>query len=625
MKKYLIYLFTVMLMSCSDYLDVVPENLATIDMAFSNRASSIKYLYTLYDAMPSHVDVNNNPAMVGGDEIWLYPKEIGLGSFFGGTATFDYALGLQNGTSPILNYWPQFYKGIRECNIFIDNIHKPIDLDDYERKIWIAEAKFIKAYLHYSLFKMYGPIPIVDKNKNIDSSPEEVRTKREKVSVVVDYIVKTLDEAIEDLPLELQDQNTELGRITKPIAACIKAKVLVLAASPVYNTSGLFDDFKDKEGNLLIDNTDSADKWIKAKVAVTEAIELSKNANHHLYYHADTRKMSDSTRYKMNLRATITEKWNPEIIWGESGRSTDHLQRICQPRLIGDHTKNHGIRNLYAPTLRMAEAFLTDKGLPISEDKTYDYENRMNLKTAGFDDRYYIQQGFETIGLHFNREPRFYASLAFDGGKMYGNGKYNDEDMHTTKFKAKHTAGVFSSEKFSITGYLAKKFVSHRNSLGNASNYNTERYAFPRIRLSDMYLLLAETLNESDAPVSEVFEPINEIRKKYNLPTVQNSYDNFAINPDKYKTKAGRRGIIKAERTSELAFEGHRFWDVRRWLDFEKVTKDPIRGLNIMADDNSFYKTVMIFQQELNRKDYFWPISESELLINTTLTQSPGW
>src|SRR5690606_31622640 len=109
----------------------------------------------------------------------------------------------------------------------------PRDLDDTLREQWIAEVKAIKAYLHFYLFQLYGPIPIVDKVIPISAKGDEVDIFREPVDKVVDYIVATLDEAVENLPSQnALDVVSEYGRLTKSIALSIKAKALILAASP---------------------------------------------------------------------------------------------------------------------------------------------------------------------------------------------------------------------------------------------------------------------------------------------------------------------------------------------------------------------------------------------------------
>ena len=149
--------------------------------------------------------------------------------------------GEQNNNDPYQNFWDggnggtNLWVAIRDCNIFLENINKPLDLQNYERTRWIAEVKFLKAYYHYYLFMLYGPIPIMDTNIAVDASQDEVRRYREPVDDVVAYISNLLDEAYKDLPSKITDPGQEMGRITQPIAKAVKAQLLLLAASPLFN------------------------------------------------------------------------------------------------------------------------------------------------------------------------------------------------------------------------------------------------------------------------------------------------------------------------------------------------------------------------------------------------------
>src|SRR5690606_23118379 len=137
---------------------------------------------------------------------------------------------------------------IRNCNIMLENLDRVPDLDPYMRDRWRAEATFLKAYYHWYLFRMYGPIPVVDVNLPISAKTDEVRIKRQPVDSVVNYIVGLIDKAstggLQDaLPSLITNEATELGRITRPAALAIKARVLVTAASPLFNGNTDFSNF----------------------------------------------------------------------------------------------------------------------------------------------------------------------------------------------------------------------------------------------------------------------------------------------------------------------------------------------------------------------------------------------
>ncbi len=219
--------------SCNDYLDIVPDNVATIDNAFRMRSTAEKFLFTCYSYMPATGHSQTNPAMSSGDEVWfMYPPQD-----ISNINTWEIARGNQNKTNPYYDCWSggrsgtNLWIGIRDCNIFLDNIQKVPNMDQGEKNKWIGEVKFLKAYYHFYLMQMYGPIPLIRENLPIESNSDEVKMFREPVDEGFNYISELLDESMGTLPYEIVDQINELGRITRPIAAAFKAKVLVTAAS----------------------------------------------------------------------------------------------------------------------------------------------------------------------------------------------------------------------------------------------------------------------------------------------------------------------------------------------------------------------------------------------------------
>ena len=215
----------------------------------------------------------------------------------------------------------------------------------------------------------------------------------------------------------------------------------------------------------------------------------------------------------------------------------------------------------------------------------------------------------------------------FDGGIFYGAGRTNDDDTWHLKMKERETAGHRGPGAYSATGSLVKKFIHYKTVPGHGSNFTIEPYAFPIIRLADLYLLYAEALNEVKAsPDLEVYEYIDKVRERAGLNGIVSSYANFSNNPQKPLTQSGMREIIHHERMIELAFEGHRFWDLRRWKRATEFMNGPIKGWNIFEESaEKFYKPVILFDQTFSTKEYLWPIKEHNLLVNTNLVQNYGW
>lgn len=614
-------LMTVFFSSCN-YLNIVPDNVPTIDNAFVMRSEAEKFLFTCYSYLPSEDNLQADPAFLGGDECWYYAVS---------NNPWNIARGSQNVVDPYVNYWDgtrsgtPLYKAIRNCNIFLENISKVPDMDDFEKARWSAEVQFLKAYYHWLLLQMYGPIPIVDKNLPVSSSPDEVKVERQPVDSCFHYIVNLLDTALTNLPDRIEVEAVEQGRITKAIALSIKARILIAAASPLYNGNSDYAGFTDKKGRHLFEAQYMADKWQQAATACKEAIDFCESLGMKLYHWQPNREgLSDTTITKMSIRNALADKWNSEEIWGDPNSLTNYLQWYSQARLYPEATPN--IQSLYAPTMRMAELFYTNHGLPITEDKTWDYAGRYSLRTATAESKYNIKEGYQTVGLHFNREPRFYADLGFDGGIWYGQGRFDDKDPFYVQAKMGQAAARKDVAYYSVTGYWPKKLVNFNNAVSVGISYGAEPYPWPRIRLAELYLSYAEALNELQGPGAEVYNYLNKIRQRAGIPSIEDAWGQFAKDPDQYKNKDGLRKIIHQERLIELAFEGRRFWDLRRWKEAETELNKPIRGWNIEQENaQDYYQVQVLYNQHFEKKDYFWPIKEQEMIDNEKLVQNPGW
>ncbi|MDR1121392.1 MAG: RagB/SusD family nutrient uptake outer membrane protein [Dysgonamonadaceae bacterium] len=620
---------------CADYLDIVPDRVATMENAFSNRSNAEKFLFTCYSYLPNPANVFTYPAMIGNDEIcW----DIDYTDFLSRNAVM-LAAGIQNSNDPYLNYWDgsrdgkNLFVGIRDCNIFLENIASTPDITDDERTRWSGEVKFLKAYYHFFLLQLYGPVPIIRENLPVNALPEEMRIYREPVDEVIDYIVELLDEAVPDLPLEtFSTIVNEAGRITQPIALAVKAKALVWAASPLFNgddrNSPIFS-LTDKRGIQLFPRTYSAEKWQRAAVAIKNAIDTCHLAGHVMYSYeppVSAGTMSDITRLKYTLRGSVTSRLNPEIVWPAT-QNVNEMQQYC---LIQYSYSAWQRLSEIGTTLQIAEQFYTNKGIPINEDPAWDYANRYEIQTvtgdAAADHQYYIrstQANQATAKLHLYREPRFYAYVGCDRGiyEMFANTEANSTVIAA---KSAEAHGFRVLDIHIPTGFFIKKLVNP--DLPVSGQYSGKRYSFPLIRLPDLYLLYAEALNEINGPVPEVYQWIDTVRRRAGLNDVVPSWAQSS-NPGKPSSKEGLREIIRQERLIELAFEGQRFYDIRRWKIADRYWDGPIiRGWNYKGNaPENFYTVQTYMYREFNPRDYFWPIKLSDLITNSNLEQNPGW
>lgn len=621
--------------SCNSFLDIVPDNVPVIDHAFTNAMEAEKYLFTCYSYLPGSGEPSGNIGMTAGDEIWLnMPNHVAA-------PAWDYiAKGVRSADKSQPDFWKgsdytyALFVGIRDCNTFLENIEdisKVADLTADKRARWIAEAKFLKAYYHYYLLRMYGPIPIVDRNLPVSASPEEVQVKRQPFDDCVKYIVDLLDECNPDLPAVITNRQSELGRITKPINRAVKARVLLLAASPLFNGNSDLANFRDNDGLPLFASEEDSGKWAQAADAAREAIESAENAGHDLYYFDDAPfEISETTKTQLSVRQAVCDRWNDEVVWGRSGgrgRAGATLQNACMPMLDASMNIN-AVRGCMAPTLQVVEEFYTRNGVPIEEDKTLDFTEINELRTATADERYNFQEGYTTARINFDRENRFYADIGFDGGKwiMEYHPSRSDVDTYVLQAKVGQLGYGQVQGATSSTGYFTKKLVHWESGFGNTTAGVVE-YAWPEIRLAEIYLMYAEALNEAEGPVADVHLYLNKVRSRAGLESVEASWRKYSTNPTKPDTKEGMREIIRRERLIELALEGHRYWDLLRWKLATDYFNQPITGWDVsQSDAEAYYQVKTIYNRTfVAPRDYFNPIPNSEMNVNGNLVQNPGW
>ncbi len=642
MKNFKInYLLALPLLMCAcDFVDVVPDNIPTEDMIYNMRANAEKQLNTCYGSIPQHASPLQNPGLECGDEIWNC-KENTL--YYANTITYNINRNNQNTNNPYMNFWSggnggdNLFVGIRECNSLLENVDRVPDMTNQEKNRWKAEVKVIKAYLHYWLLQLYGPIPFIEKNIHVSASPEEMQVVREPVDDVVAKIVALIDDATKDeaLPAYILVPENEMGRLTRPAALAIKAKVLLLAASPLFNGNEEYANFKNAEGVHLINQTKSVDKWVAATTACEQAILAAEAAGHELYeFNEDIRfPISDATKQELTIRNTITSRFNKELIWGLGVNYSETLMSISNAVFTAHQQANaFWSLSMHSPTLQIAEMYYTDKGVPIKEDKTWDYDHRYEVADVPEEGHsYYIEANARTARLHYYREPRFYACLGFDRGKWFNM----EPGSEASAFVVKNRVGEISGkvhDHFCITGYFAKKLVNYRMILSQTSNTVQEcTYAFPIIRLADLYLMYAEALNETmAAPDAEVIKYVQKVRTKAGLDKVTGglveTWATYSDQPDKPASQEGMREIIHQERLIELAMEGHRFYDIRRWKKGMDYWNKPIQGWTVDGSEEADYYTVKtIYQRKFTPKEYLWPIGLNELYKNKNLVQNPMW
>lgn len=634
--KYIAFGAVLLAFGCTDYLDISPDKSQELDLAFERKDKAYNALATCYHYIPKYDAVFSSYIMATDELTAPYAHNVDGIELMRGNQRVD---------EPLMSFWSGYnsaadgqtslWQAIRDCNIMIENIDHVIDMTTDEKNQWKAEAQFLKAYYHFLLLQMYGPIPIVDENLPLSASVEDVRVKRQPFDECVDYITNTIDKAVPFLPERVISRN-DLGRVDQLIAKSLKSRVLLFAASPLNNGNvEFYSSFVDKDGNNLYNLTPDKEKWKKAADAAKAAIDQAETMGVHLYEYTGSPLAQDTTLFETvdeikalyNYRYMFTEKWNSELIWGYSnpligGSQWWMIQAACLMK-NPDVTQNEAAWQWIAPSLKMVETYYTANGLPIDEDLSFDYEGRYRLYPIREADQYHAQQGEQTMKLHLNREPRFYASIGFDRGFNRTWGKIFDLHM---RYGEDHGKKNESNDNL-LTGYALKKLV-HMDSEGTSYD-NMITNSWPLIRLAELYLNYAEAYNEYYGPGAEVYKYLDQLRARSGVPSVEDAWSDpeIAKTLNKHLDKDGLREIIHQERMIELAFEGHRYRDIRRWKKAQEYFSVPVQGLSINEDDPNYFYTVKDISQRsfITPRDYLQPIKLEELNVNSNLVQNPGW
>ena len=387
----------------------------------------------------------------------------------------------------------------------------------------------------------------------ISASDIEVRVKRRTVDESVNYIVETIDDALIHLPARVLSSN-DLGRIDQVIAKAIKSRVLTYAASPLFNgNSEMYSGFVNEDGEHFFNQSYDQTKWDRAREASLDAINVSLENGVSIYdftssppNYEDEYEDEEFIQTLYDIKYSIVDKWNGELIWGNSNPVRDNDWWQMQAACMMKNPTASSVEAAWqwiAPTLRVAELFYSENGLPIDEDLSYDFQNRYNTTSVSGSQNMQAQYGSSTAKLNLDREPRFYSSLGFDRGynRTWGN-------LWQLRMKKGESHGrIANSDDYLITGYALKKLV-HPDSEGDGYS-KIVTYAWPMIRLSELYLNYAEAINESSGPNSDAYNALNVIRERAGIRSVEDAWGDATIssNLNKHTTQEGLREIIKFE------------------------------------------------------------------------------
>ena len=640
MKKYLLSLLCgILLLPGCNYLDMVPEkDIETIESLFEQRTKVENWWKGLYSELNMiFANFRVNVAYLGADEFVtcqaLYSDAI---YNLDGLKVAD---GLQMSQNPYGSIWYRMYVIIRNCNIFLENVDRTYDMTEEDRNWWKADVKALKAYVYFELVRHYGPICLVPQNMPVNLPVKDYQLPRQHVDTCFKEIVNLLDEAMEYLPKHGQRVSNYGYTFSLEGAYALKAKVLLYAASPLFNGNAFYSDFKNKNGELLFNSTYDRNKWLLAAEAADKAAQMCEDGGRSLSG-GSTGKKTDLLNVMSDVERSMFSRFNNEeylIEW----KYPATFHEFILPRLIGDDVnfENQALGCL-SPSMKMVEMYYTENGLPIDADISWNYSNRYKLGSESSPDyEGVIPLNTSVVNLHLRREPRFYASIA--GDRMYWqrgtNTAETDYNLLVKAHKGEEPWGtqydfIISNSWQNINGYWLKKHLfSWIQTLGYGSSLQGNETA-AIIRLAEVYLMQAEAWNEYlDAPDSRVYDPIDKVRERAGIKPVREAWGSYSNNPTKVTTKAGMRDIIQQENNIEFAFEGHRYWNLRRWLIAHQAMNEKQYGWNVLGTtDQAFYNyetgPVVVWSKNkfIAPRDYLDPIDAEEILISG-MVQNPGW
>ncbi|UPK68099.1 RagB/SusD family nutrient uptake outer membrane protein [Chitinophaga filiformis] len=551
-KIYLL-LFTVICWSCNKDLNLVSQDSIT-DATFWKTGNDFKLAANnLYNGLDRFGEEDTES-----DIAFNVPNSVSNGN-------------LQ--PSETSDQWNTSYGYIRSANKIIE---KGAGTQDADIKRYVAEAKFFRAWYYWKLLRIYGGIPLITKVLSIGDP--ELFTPRGSRMATTDMILKDLDEAKEDLPLQSDLSSPDIGRISKGAAFALSARVALF--------EGTWEKFRGETG---------AARYLDK--AIASSGEVISGGAYALY----TGNGAQSYRY----------------LFLEPGDDSKEsiLDRRFARNILGQDAPYMYDQDGYNPTRKLADMYLDKNGLPITASGT-------------------VFHGYSTfISEYQDRDPRMTMTMIIPG-TLTNRVFYPVTKVANWPDKPQRNFN---------TGYMLYKYMSEdpiaNNSgrLGDASLFDFDRHL---IRYAEVLLIYAEALFEKNGVISDndLDLSVNKLRDRVNMPHLTNAF--VAANGLDMRTE------LRRERTVELALEGFRYDDIRRWKTAETELLQDIKGIKISGTDWAtrapYSDPVYLSKVDANgfliaekdrkfdpAKDYLQPLPTKEVAFYTangkTLEQNPGW
>lgn len=478
-----------------------------------------------------------------------------------------------NGTVNLLNnpepYWANSYYGIRRANIFLDKINQ-VPVATLTKQYWKAEARFLRAFFYWELLKRYGGVPLL--GNTVYGLDDDINLPRNTFEQTVDYIISectAIKDSLRPDPLSTSD----FGRASKGCAVALKCRVLLYAASPLFNGGGIETDPAKKAltGYLTADLA----RWQRV---VDAAVEFNALGSYFKLVTSGT---------PTAFTSVFINKMNSEIIFAKQVPNNSGLESSQTP--VGYVVANNRSFGFTSPTQNFVDAFPMANGMAINE--------------AG--------SGYSAAAPYTNRDPRLAATVFYNGATWLNRAVQT------------YQAGLDKPDNTAVqpvqtrTGYYLRKFLGN---FATSTAFSSQSHNFPIFRYAEIILNHAEALNEL-SQVENAVNLIKTLRARAGIAAGANT--RYGIKTG--ITQAEMRDLIHNERRIELAFEEHRFWDIRRWKIAPQVLTTPFTGVRITNGPTLTYDLITVATPVFPTRLYHMPIPYDEITKNPALIQNEGW
>lgn len=623
--------------SCSDVLNQAPDGKISLEEVFGDNDKTMYYLNTCYSGINakcclyffwSRGPVNWCDDSWDADDLdvsWAASRRY----YDGNASASDFPANYNAGDSGNESVsWARSFQRIRNCAVFLQNIPNAKVNSESDRSRWTAEAHILRAYYYSELLMWFGcSLPIIREPYTYDADFSKV--ERSSFHDVVEFIVEDCDAALacEELPWRITT-DSEAMRMTKAVAWAIKSRMTLFAASPLYNDGNNYWEEAysvnkaavqalESNGYALYDKLNQAAVWGDEKAYLPTAASQYFN------------------EYFCNSGAYTADPADKETIYQlRDGANLDLANVDGIGAILGYKTGT-------CPSQELVDAFETIDGQPVL-DLAKPYLDEQHLKPN------YNSSNttYDKNNPYANRDPRFYATVYYNGSKRYcnwsteaekksfenlGQGKGENVRIITTWDAYEDAKGniINSPEPLmgrsmtgrtpTRTGYFQRKFL-HPNS-GVEMRLNGARHK--DYRLAEIYLNFAEAAMEA-GHTDEAITYVNKVRARAGMPGLPAGLSGENL-----------RQRIHNERRVEFALEGNRYFDVRRWHKPDEdlsATDRWITGAHITHMQDGTYKyerTILKERQCYTNKWLKMPIPLTEVNNMRAITgedwQNPGW